>query len=458
VQRPREPILSSPVVARAARVFVLAWAAVGIVILAYLVLRYVLYPVRVVFPPLLLALILVYLLNPPVTRLERRGMRRGWATLITYVVALVALGGLLVWLIPLVSHQVGEFSRSIPDLLHRAERGLLHFARRLGLRVRSANILGAFGKSGSVGEYIGRVTSVSSAVGLVLVLVLGPILAFYLLVDLPKMRRTLEAAVPARRRREVQHLAGRVSTAVGGYFRGQLLVAALIGAFCMLGFWFIGLPYWAPVGLIVGLFSLIPFIGPFLGAIPSLFVAFTTPRSASGGVLHPRPGWPLAVAASVVLLIIQQADALVVSPRLVSRSVRLHPVTVMLSLLVAGTIAGVWGMLLAIPTVAAAKILVVHYWDTRMVWPPRGSEEPSDRTGHAPGEAPDRFAEDPGPVMVAPLPDDEAAVGEAGGNGADAAEQRPVGGPSPGRLARASRQGRTSSGERRAAGPRRGQG
>src|SRR5438093_12997850 len=109
------------------------------------------------------------------------------------------------WLIPLGSHQVGDFSRSIPLLLHRAERGLLHFSHKLGLKVRSANLLGAFGKSGSVGEYIGRVTSVSSAVGLVLVLVLGPILAFYLLVDLPKMRRTLEAAVPARRRRAVQH-------------------------------------------------------------------------------------------------------------------------------------------------------------------------------------------------------------------------------------------------------------
>ncbi len=464
MERPREPILTSPLVARAARVFVVAWAAIGMVILAYLVLRYVLYPVRLVFPPLFLALILVYLLNPPVKWLERKGMRRGYATLVTYLVALVALGGLLAWLIPLTSHQVGEFSRSIPDLLHRAERGLLHFSRKLGLRVRSANILGAFGKSGSVGEYIGRVTSVSSAVGLALVLVLGPILAFYILVDLPKLRRTLEAAVPARRRGEVQHLAGRVSAAVGGYFRGQLLVAALIGAFCMLGFWVVGLPYWAPVGLIVGLFSLIPFIGPFLGAIPTLFVAFTTPHGAPGGLLHPRPGWPLAVAASVVLLVIQQVDALVVSPRLVSRSVRLHPVTVMLSLLVAGTIAGVWGMLLSIPAVAAVKILVVHYWDTRMVWPPRGVEEttgrppagPHDETAGPRDEAAGPSGE-PGPAMVAPLPEDDPALQEgAGGNGAGEGDgRRRPGTLSPGRLARAWRQGRAPGGERRATGSQR---
>jgi predicted PurR-regulated permease PerM len=287
----------------------------------------------------------------------------------------------------------------------------------------------------------------------VLVLVLGPILAFYLLVDLPKMRRTLQAAVPAQRRREVQELAGRVSSAVGGYFRGQLLVAALIGAYCMVGFWLIGLPYWAPVGLIVGLFGLIPYIGPFLGAIPTLFVAFTTPESGTGGLLHPRPGWPLAVAASVVLLIIQQVDALVVSPRLVSRSVRLHPVTVMISLLIAGTIAGVWGMLLAIPAVAAVKIMVVHYWDTRMVWPPRGSDE-AERTGGDRHEDAEALEEIPGPGMVVPLPEDEAAVREgASGNGASDGRRRT--GLSRGRLARAWRQGRTPGGERRATGSER---
>src|SRR5262249_56566140 len=122
--------------------------------------------------------------------------------------------------------------------------------------------------------------------------------------------------VPAKRRREVLGVARRVSLAVGGYFRGQFLVALMVGAFCMFGFWLIALPYWALVGLLVGLFSLIPLIGPFLGAIPTLFVAFTSPASGNTGLFHPRPGWPLAVAASVVLLVVQPADVLFFSPRL----------------------------------------------------------------------------------------------------------------------------------------------
>ena len=137
-------------------------------------------------------------------------------------------------------------------------------------------------------------------------MVLGPILAFYLLVDLPKLSRTARGGGPGRAGgARSSASARRVSAAVGGYFRGQLIVAVLVGACCMLGFWLIALPYWALVGLLIGLFSLIPLIGPFLGAIPALFVAFTSPASGTGGLFHPRPGWPLAVAASVVLLIVQ---------------------------------------------------------------------------------------------------------------------------------------------------------
>ncbi len=413
MQRPREPILHNPIVARAARVFAVTWAAVGMVILAALILRYLLYPTRIIFAPLLLALILVYLLNPVVNWLQDHHVRRVLATLLTYVVVLTTLALLLTWLVPIISQQAVAFGHSIPKLLDRARDGLLAFSRHLGLHVKKTNLFAPFGTTGSVGEYVRRVTSVSSAVGLVLILVLGPILAFYLLVDLPKLSRALEAAVPPRRRSEVLSVSRRVSAAWGGYFRGQFLIALGVGAFCMLGFWIIALPYWALVGLLIGLFSLIPTIGPFLGAIPALFVAFTSPESGTGGLFHPRPGWPLAVAASVVLLIVQQVDVLVVSPRLVTRSIRLNPVTVMISVLIAGTVAGVYGMLLAIPAVASVKILVVHYWDTRMVWPPPGPEATGRASGPDEEPAPKAGGPDPGPGMVAALPEDDPAMQES---------------------------------------------
>jgi predicted PurR-regulated permease PerM len=146
-------------------------------------------------------------------------------------------------------------------------------------------------------------------------------------------------------------------------------VALFVGLASMLGLYIVGLPYWALVGAIAGLTNLVPLIGPIIGAILALFVAFTT--GASEGLLHLHPGWPLALGSGVALLIVRLVDDYLISPNIVARTVKLHPVTVMLGLLVGGTLVGLPGMLLAVPTIAAIKILLLHYWDTRMQWPPR---------------------------------------------------------------------------------------
>src|SRR5213082_855546 len=106
MDRRRDPLTSNPVVTRAARWGVLAWAAIGVATLAYIAYRYLLYPIRIVFPPLALAVVLVFLLNPVVSALERRGIRRWLGTIATYIVFLSVLGVVLAYLVPLVSHQV----------------------------------------------------------------------------------------------------------------------------------------------------------------------------------------------------------------------------------------------------------------------------------------------------------------------------------------------------------------
>jgi predicted PurR-regulated permease PerM len=164
-------------------------------------------------------------------------------------------------------------------------------------------------------------------------------------------------------------------------------VALFVGLASMLGLFLVGLPYWALVGAVAGLFNLIPLIGPFIGAAPALFIAFTT--DSSGGILALDPGWTLALGASLALLTVQQIDNHIVSPNIVARTVKLHPVTVMLGLLIGGTLLGLWGMLLAVPVVAAAKIVILHVWDTRLQWPPPatvGGEQPGP--GPEPREAP----------------------------------------------------------------------
>jgi predicted PurR-regulated permease PerM len=364
---------------RVVRWGLVAWSMIGLLILAYIVIRFVLVPVRIVFGPLLVAAVIVYLLNPIVSRLQSRGIPRVWGALITYVVFLSILGIGLRFLIPVLANQITGFAKAVPSLLEGVQRWANDLSTRFGVDPKSIDIVDTLSPGGSAGEFIGRIFSFTAGLLHVLVvLILGIVLSFYLLVDLPKIRRNAILMVPAGRRAEVRTVLARVSTAVGGFLRGQLVVALFVGLASMLGLYIVGLPYWALVGGIAGLFNLIPLVGPFIGAIPALFIAFTT--NDTTGLLKMDPGWAMALGSAAALTIVQQIDNHIISPNVVARTVKLHPVSVMLGLLVGGTWLGLVGMLVAVPMIATIKIVLLHIWDTRTQWPPKAStpSEPVD--------------------------------------------------------------------------------
>ena len=303
------------------------------------------------------------------------------------------------FLVPVVADQVSEFAKGVPDLLSRAQAWVTDVVDRLRLDIDTSRLFTDLGPGGIGGQFIGRIFSFTAGVvHVAVVVILGLVLGFYLLVDLPKMRRAGTAMIPSRRRPAVHSISEQMSRALGGYFRGQLLVALFVAVASMLALWIVGLPYWALVGLLAGLFNLIPLIGPFIAAVPALFVAFTTDQSE--GLLHLRPGWPLAIGSMIALLVVQQIDNHVVSPNVVARTVKLHPITVMLGLLVAGSLLGLWGMLLAVPVIAAVKIVLLvllgHVQPVARPLPP--SRSPSRRRPvHLDGGAgPRHVAEEPG--------------------------------------------------------------
>jgi predicted PurR-regulated permease PerM len=398
-------VLGSPFTVGAARWGIVAWAVIGVLVLGFFLFRYVIYPVRIIFPPLVVAMIGVYLLNPVVSFLEDRGLPRIWGTLLTYLVALGVLGVALTFTVPVVAEQVQGFARSAPDLINRASASVQRFLEGLGV-----DVAGAAGGGESIVDFFGRLLSFTRGVlDLALIFVVGPILAFYLLVDLPKIKRAIRAMIPVRRRPEAESILAKIGKAVGGFVRGQLLVALFVGVASAIGLFIVGLPFWAVVGLVVGLFNLIPLIGPFIGAFVAVLIAFTT-TSTDGGLIELAPGWPMAVGSVVALLIVQQIDNHILSPNIVARTVKLHPVTVMLGLLAGGTLLGLWGMLLAVPVLATVKILLLHTWDTRMRWPPpssgehpvgREAPEPSVTEAPSPGEEVRRRARE---VQVAKQP------------------------------------------------------
>ncbi len=422
----RTGLLGSPRLSRIAKWGVVCWSLIGVAILAYFVYRVALYPIRVVVVPLAVAMVIVYLLNPIVSAIEGRGVPRVWGTLLTYLVFLSIVGVALRFLVPMLASQVSSFASTLPRLLANAQGDLARTFDRLGADVQTTDFFRALSPEGGAGTFFSRIFSFTAGVlHSAVVFLLGLVLSFYLVVDLPKIQRGFMAIVPPANHRELISILERMGRALGAFFRGQLLVALFVGLASMLGLYIVGLPYWAVVGGVAGLFNLIPMIGPFIGAIPALFIAFTT--TTSGGLLNLEPGWPLAVGAGVALLIVQQIDNHIISPNVVARTVKLHPVTVLLGLLVGGTLLGLWGMLLAVPTIASAKILVLHYWDTRMHWPPGGLPAVKTRARgptEGVGEAAERQIEAP-TQPVEPFRDEHPGVEPPEAEAADT-EQQPT--------------------------------
>lgn len=338
------------------RAGVVAWALIGVLGLVLFGL-WILYQIRDIFPPLVLALALIFLMNPIVSRLERRGVKRGLATLIIYLVFVVAIFLIGLALSPPLGRQVGELRERLPDLQESVIGLAEDVASRLGISFESARIQDALaGVPEQVFLSFSQILSFAGgAAHIVLIFVLAPIIAAYLIVDLPRLGRSFTSFLPARYRDEWLMLLEKCGQAVGGFFRGQLVVAAIVAVMSSVALLIAGIPFWLPIGILAGFFNLIPLIGPFVGGAVAVIVG-----AVDGGLGR-------AAAAAAAMIVVQQIDNHFISPKVMARTLRLHPVTIIMALLAGGTVAGLWGMLLAVPGTAVAKVLFMHYYTTHIL-------------------------------------------------------------------------------------------
>jgi predicted PurR-regulated permease PerM len=343
----------------------LAWAVLGLIALVA-VFGYLAWFVRVIWPPLILAGAIVFILNPVVTFLQHRHIPRAAGTAMAYlaVIGVVVLGGILI--APLAQRQADDLSEQWPELRADLEDRVDDLSARSEaddwpVRIPTWDELGndLSNDDATFEEQLQRVRELGLRVfHVALIVILAPIIAFYLLVDLPHLRRVAESLIPARSKDEVTVVARRLNRAIGGFFRGQLVVALIVGTMVSIGLAILGLPFWLLVGMIAGLFNMIPLIGPYIGAIPGVIIALTT-RDVGTAV------WVTAIMVGA-----QQVDNHFITPNVMQRVVKLHPAAVMLALLAGGTIGGFFGLLLAVPTAATIKILAGHRWRTYVLGEP----------------------------------------------------------------------------------------
>ncbi len=345
------------------RVGITAWSLVGIIVLLG-ALVWMARWFRVVLAPVVLAIALIYVLNPLVGRFVAWHLPRIVAAFLAFLMlsgALVLLGFLVV---PSISGQARSLGTDFPQIYEDSTAEIEDLVASLGFgdvdlwsyeRLqdfihdpdRQDQVLSA------VWGNIGAVTS--GLFEAILVFFVAPVVAFYVLIDLPRVREEAVGLVPERHRAEVIHVTRRLGGAVGGFLRGQLLVAIIVGVLTSVGFWLIGLKFWLIIGMTAGFLNIIPFVGPWAGGAMGVLVGLVTADLTT------------AIWAAVVALVVQQIDNNFVSPTVLRATVRLHPAVVILVLIVGGATGGLWGVLLAVPLTAALKILAGHLWRTRVL-------------------------------------------------------------------------------------------
>ena len=217
--------------------------------------------VRVVFPPLILAAAIVFILNPAVTALQQRGVPRAAGAGLAYlaVMAIIVLSGVLIF--PLAVTQVDQLAEDWPEIRERVERWVDDRAadsEGTFFEFTRQELEGALSNTGSSFEdQLRRLRKFGAQVfHVLLIVILAPIIGFYLLVDVPRMRSVAESLVPEGAKAEVMAVAHRLNRAIGGFFRGQLMVALIVGILCSVLLAAIGLRFWFLIGMIAGLFNL----------------------------------------------------------------------------------------------------------------------------------------------------------------------------------------------------------
>jgi predicted PurR-regulated permease PerM len=302
------------------------------------------------------AILLVYVsalvaigLSPLVARFERRKlpgmskpMPRWAAILFIYVCFIGALVLVAVLVIPPLVDQARALWAAFPDMLHSGQRWLIDRGLlNRELTVREAVEQAPGGGSDTVGTIVGAVWGLVGGIfGVVTIL----ILAFYLLLESSAIVSSFVRMFPRGERARVEDASCRVSTKVSAWLGGQLLLGGIIGTTAAIGLFFLGVPYFYVLALIAGVGELIPIVGPILSAIPAIAVAFTV-----------SPTLALGVAAFYFAQ--QQLENHVLVPKVMSRQVGLSASFVIIALLIGGSLLGIVGAILAIPTAAILQVM-----------------------------------------------------------------------------------------------------
>lgn len=342
-------------------IFLLILLLVGLNIFVFSKISYIFQPLKVLITtvslPIILAGVAYYLLNPIVDILERLKVKRVYSILLLYLIIIGLITFLIVAIIPFIKEQTLSLIENFPKYYNEAmstfEKWIgsdifNHFQRESGLDFNQM-IRDLTGKAAAffnntlsgIGSIVGKVTEV------VLAIVIVPFVLFYLLKDGKRLPNYMVKFLPNKLRNGTQHVMSEMNRQISTYIRAQIIDSFCIGILLYIGYMIIGLEYSLVLAIIAAFTSVVPYLGPTIAITPALIVAlFMSPV--------------MLLKMIVVWTVVQLIEGKFISPQIMGKTLKIHPITVIFVILTAGNLFGIIGVILAVPGYAVLKVIATH--------------------------------------------------------------------------------------------------
>jgi len=334
------------------RIALIIWSVIGAIIILYSFF-YLLFLLKPIFTPILITIFLTYLLNPIVNFLERKISRIG-SIIVAFFILLLVIVLFITSFIPLIAIQFRNFGQKVPDYLKSLESGLLSYERFYQRLIKTEQLKGILDEITEELRNFIVLTAIKAPEFtknifiLIFNIIVAILCSFYLLKDGKKLKEGLLKIIPTKYLDDINIIMEKTNSSISTFFKGQLVVALIIAVLYFISFSILRIEFALFLGLIVGLFSIIPYIGPVIGAIPTVLVAF-----------FDAP-WK-ALAIIIIFIVINWIEDLVIRPQILGQGLGLHPLVIIFALIIGGFLFGILGLIVAIPMAAFIQELIYYY-------------------------------------------------------------------------------------------------
>lgn len=308
---------------------------------------WVLYVIRDIVLMVFVAFLLATLIDPLADWCERKSIPRALAVLAIYVVLLAVLALSVAVIVPPIMRESRELLENISAVWQQLLDRLGAVQQIFGREAAAFDLGKSFGILNGV-----TFSTITGVLGGFVAVVITLVITFYMVVEEQPLKRLFKSLVPAGLHSSLMDAMGHVQDKFGAWFRGQFILAIIIGLLVYLGLTLVGAPYAAALALLAALLEFIPYVGPTLAAVPAILLALVD-------------GPVRAVLVALVYVIIQQMENNLLAPKVMQRAVDLNPVVSIVALLVGARLGGIVGALLAIPIAASLGVIVQGYFEAK---------------------------------------------------------------------------------------------